>query len=64
MLLGSTKLNNHISVVMVKIVSSFTFKKLNKKTAMLPFITKSKIEMAGIIEANKYMLVITVMASK
>jgi hypothetical protein len=53
-----------MEVIIVRIVSSFIFKKLNRKTATLPFITTSKIEIEGIIEAKKYILVITTMASR
>jgi hypothetical protein len=49
---------------MDNIINSFTPARENKYTAILPFITTSKIKIDGTMEANKYMEVIMTIASK
>ena len=53
---GIPKFNNHIKVVIVIIVNSFTPAKLNNQTAIDPLIAQSNIFILGIIEASKYIV--------
>jgi hypothetical protein len=49
---------------MLKMINSFTPTNENKYTAILPFMITSNIKIEGIIDDNKYIDVITTMASK
>jgi len=53
---GIAKFSTYINVVIVTIVSSFIFTKLNKKIAIDPFMAQSKIVKLGSTDAIKYML--------
>lgn len=50
---GKIKLKNHITVVDVNTIVSFTPYFENKKTAILPFITKSNKVKIGSMELTK-----------
>ena len=63
-MLGSTKLNNHIIVTVLKMVSECIPRRLNKYMATPPFITTSKMNIEGITEANKYIVEITINVCK
>ena len=63
-MLGNTKFISHIKVTTLKTVNSLTPISENKYTAIPPFITTSNINIEGIIDASKYMEVMTAMASK
>jgi hypothetical protein len=62
MMPGRTKFNSHILVIMLKILSSFTPKKLNKYNAILPLTNTSNKNIDGIIDDNKYILEIMIIA--
>jgi hypothetical protein len=49
-------------VTTARIVNSLTSTKENKYTATLPLIITSKIKIDGMMETNRYMLVIITMA--
>ena len=59
---GNTKLSNHIIVVTYKIIISFTWTKLNKNKAMLPLIAMSNTDITGIIDDNRYIVVMIIIA--
>ena len=61
-MLGSTKLSNHIIIMILRMVNSSIPKIENKYTATLPFIITSKIKIDGIIDDRKYIEVITLIA--
>jgi hypothetical protein len=62
MMLGSTKLSNHMIIMILRVVNSSIPTIENKYTATLPLTITSKINIDGIIEASRYILVITFMA--
>ena len=61
-ILGITKFKIHIKVMIFNIVKSLTPAIPKTYRAMLPFITTSKKNTDGIIDDNKYIVVITTMA--
>ena len=62
-MLGRTKFKSHIKVVMLNMLNVLIPRNENKYTAIPPFITTSKTNIDGIVEAIKYMELITVIAS-
>jgi hypothetical protein len=56
---GNPKFNNHIRSVIVTIINSFMPIKLNTQIATEPLISQSNSANPGIIEAKRYMEVMS-----